>query len=189
LEGRRQNNLHEVVTNLIRKFVLLAAFAALATATARSQPTLSDAMVNVGPHGLDWSIGTWSCVNRMPSPAADPNTTSILKVTKTGAGTALLNRETAKGFDLSAYSAYMPKTKRWFNPIAFADGSYQIESTTDTGKTTVWSGTYFNAASGTTTRVRDTFVTWLPAKFTDLGESLSSGTWKKQYFITCTKLN
>jgi hypothetical protein len=79
------------------------------------------------------------------------------------------------------------KTKTWWNPVSYADGSYQIESTTDTGKTTVWSGSYFNAGSGKTTRIRDTFTVWLPAKFTDLGESESAGTWKKQYFITCKR--
>jgi len=123
----------------------------------------------------------------MPSPMADPNSTSLTKVTRSKADGALLVRETAKNFDLSAYTVYVSKTKTWWNPIAFADGSYENESTTDTGERTVWNGSYFNATSGTTTRVRDTFTTWLPAKFTDLGQSQRAGIWKTLYSITCTK--
>jgi len=144
-------------------------------------------MIGVGAHGYDWTVGTWSCVNSMPSPKADPNTKSVLKVTKSGVAGAMLTRESAKGFELSSYTAYVPKTKTWWNPAAFADGSYQIESTTETGKKIIWNGSYFNAASKTTTRVRDTFTTWLPAKMTDLGEAQSTGAWKRTYFITCTR--
>ena len=170
----------------IRQLLLLAAFVVLTTGAASPQPGISESMIGVGSHGYDWTVGTWSCINSMPSRSADPNTTSLLTTTKTAAG-ALLNRETAKGFDLSAYTAYMAKTKTWWNPVAFADGSYQIESTTETGKKIVWTGSFFNAASGRTTPIRDTFTTWLPAKFTDLGQSQVNGTWKTQYFITCTR--
>jgi hypothetical protein len=98
-----------------------------------------------------------------------------------------LLRETAKGFDLSAYTAYVAKTKTWWNPTAFADGSYQIESTTETGKKATWTGSYFNAASGKTTPIRDSFTVSLPAKFIDRGQIQSAGTWKTVYLITCTR--
>lgn len=171
----------------IRRSLLTAAFAVSATGAAQSQPTITESMIGIGPHGYDWSVGTWSCINRMPSKKADPNTRSLLTTSKTGVDGALLNRETAKGFDSSAYSAYVQKTKTWWNPVAFADRSYQIESTTDTGKKAVRRGSYFNAASGTTTKIRDTFTVWLPAKFTDEGEAMLGNGWKTTYFITCTR--
>jgi hypothetical protein len=69
-----------------------------------------------------------------------------------------------------------------------ADGSYGTESTTQTGKTTVWTGPAFYGATGKTAQNRDTDVILSSTKFTDLGEyQADDGAWKTQYNLTCTK--
>jgi hypothetical protein len=83
---------------------------------------------------------------------------------------------------------YVAKTKKWLGPFALADGSYGSESTTQTGKTTVWTGPVFYAATGKTMQNRDTYVIFSSTKYTDLGELQSEdSTWKTQYKVTCTK--
>ena len=172
---------------MLLRFLLIVAFVALTAGAVRSQQVFSELRIGVGPHGYDWLIGTWSCVDNMPSLTADPNAKSRVTVAKNAVGDALIGRESAKDFDSVFYSAYNTKTKTWWNPVAFADGSSQNESTNGTGKTETWNGSYFNAKSGTTTRIRDVFTNSPPAEFTDLGQSWLAGTWKTVYFITCKK--
>ena len=112
---------------------------------------------------------------------------TTLTFSRSNAGSALFIRVTGKNFDGTSYLAYESKTKTWWNPSALADGGYADESTTDTGKKTVWTGSFFNAASGKTLQVRDTYAMPSLAKYIDLGEYQSGGTWKTQYNTTCTK--
>ena len=150
--------------------------------TARSQ-AMSASMNGVGPHGFDWSIGTWSCTNSMPSPMGGPSS-QMLKVTRTSSG-ALMYHATGANFDNTWYNVYLPKTKSWTSPFMLADGSYGSESTSQTGKTIVWTGTAVDP-NGKTMQVRDT-TGYSGTKYTDLGEARSGAVWKKQYNVTCTK--
>lgn len=149
----------------------------------RSQ-MMSASMYGAGPHGYDWAIGTWSCTNSMPSPMGGPSNTT-LKVTRTNGG-AMFYRSTGQNFDNSWYNVYMPMTKTWVSPFIIADGSYGTESTTQTGKKIVWTGLASDAGSSKTEQIRDTLMI-SGAKYTDLGEVQSVGTWKTQYNVTCTK--
>ncbi len=150
---------------------------------AQSQ-MMSASMYGAGPHGYDWAIGTWSCTNSMPSPMGGPNSTT-LKVTRTNGG-AIFYHSAGENFDNSWYNVYVPKTKTWVSPFIVADGSYGTESTAQTGKKIVWTGSAFFAESGKTEQIRDTNVI-SAVKYTDLGEVQSAGTWKTQYNVACTK--
>jgi hypothetical protein len=174
---------------VMKRLFALGVLAALAAAplAAQSQSTAtSTSMMGVGAHGYDWLIGTWSCINSMPSPMGGPKN-QTLTASRSEEGAALFLRGTGKNFDLATYIAYAPKTKTWWGPVAFADGSYGSESTTDTGKKTVWTGTYVSADSGKTLHTRDTYTMLSPTKYTDLGEYQSAGSWKPTYKTTCTK--
>ena len=175
---------------MVKRFYWLITLMVLAVATsaAQAQPnTWSPSMAGVGAHGYDWQIGNWSCTNSMPpSPMGGPSSQTFT-ATRTSSG-AIMFHTVAKNFDEVAYNLYVAKTKTWLGPFAIADGSYGSESTTQTGKATVWTGQGFFTATGKTMQVRDTYVIPSAAKLTDLGESQSaSGTWKAQYNLTCTK--
>jgi hypothetical protein len=164
--------------------VTLAALAVLAN-TGLAQSKMSASMVGVGPNGYDWLIGTWTCTTNMPSAMGGPSVTTL--TASRSAGGAIFLRSIGKGFDESGYLAYAPKTKTWWNPDAFADGSFESESTTQTGKKTVWTGSFFDASSGKLTHTRDTYVVVRMKTFTDLGEHRSAGGWTATYNITCKK--
>ena len=143
-------------------------------------------MVGVGPHGYDWLIGTWSCTNSMPSPMGGP-ASQTLTVSRSTVGTSLYVRVSGTGLDASGFVAYVPKTKTWWNPNASSSGDSGSESSTQTGKKTVWTGSYFSAASGKTTSIRDTYTLLSTTKYTDLGQYQSGGAWKTSANTTCTK--
>ena len=75
--------------------------------------------------------------------------------------------------------------KMWVSPLGVADGTYGTESTTQSGKKIVWTGTAVDAA-GKTTLIRDTTV-YGDTNYSDLGESLLAGASEKQYKLTCTR--
>jgi len=167
-------------------FVMLATLV-VAPSAAQSQPTaMSLSMIGVGPHGYDFFIGTWTCNNPTPSAMAGPSTFTIT-VARSNASPALFVRTAGKNFDTSGYVAYSSKTKTWWGPTAYADGSYGLETSTATGKKTVWSGSYFSA-SGKTMQIKDTYDQLTLTKYTDLGEYKAGGAWKTLYLITCTKM-
>jgi hypothetical protein len=166
--------------------VMLVAMAVAPCAALSKSGGMSLSMIGVGAHGYDFLIGTWSCESRNASPIGGPTSTT-LTFTRSNAGSAILVRGTGKNFDVSSYLSYVSKTKTWWNPSAFADGSYENESTTDTGKTTVWTGSYLDAASGKTMRVRDTYTSPRLTQYIDLGQYQSAGTWKTLSTTTCTK--
>lgn len=160
---------------------------AVATGAAQAQSTTwSPSTLGVGANGWDWLIGNWSCINSIPSPMGGPSSTKTA-IGRSNAGSSLFVRSSGKNFDQSGYIAYVSKTKTWLSPSTYADGSYSSESTTETGKQTVWSGTFFNAPSGSPIKVRDTYVGLSSTKFTDLSEYQNAGTWKTQAKVTCTK--
>jgi hypothetical protein len=97
-------------------------------------------------------------------------------------------RNTGQDFDSTGYLVYVAKSKSWLNPFTVAEGSYGSESTTQTGKKIVYTGSFYNATSGKTVESRDTYTTADDLKSqTDLGEFMSGGTWKALYNTTCTK--
>jgi hypothetical protein len=119
----------------------------------------------------------------LASPTGGPtSTTETVSRTSTG---AILYHITGNNFDFSVYNVYVPAKKMWVSPVDGADGTYGTESTTQSGKNIVWTGTSVDAA-GKTTQIRDTEM-YESTQYSDLGESLSGGTWKAQYKITCTR--
>ncbi len=169
----------------MKRLLWFVALAALAVVPCAAQAQSSPSMVGVGAHGYDFLIGTWTCKSNTPSPLGGPST-STLTGSRSDAG-GLFLRSTGKGFDEAGYIAYAAKSKTWWNPNGFSDGGYSEESSTQTGKKTVWTGSYYSAASGKTVQIRDTYTISTMNQFTDLNEVQSAGAWKTQYTITCTK--
>ena len=170
----------------MKKVFSLGAFALLLSpsmAVARS--SMATTQYGVGPHGWDYWVGTWTCKNLMVSAVSGPSTTT-LTVSSSRAGSSYYYRSKGQNFDQAGYISYSAKTKAWFNPVAYADGGYSFESTTQTGKKTTWTGTYYSAASAMTAQVRDTY-TMSPGRFTDFNETKSGGVWKTTGNTTCTK--
>jgi hypothetical protein len=162
---------------------IVAAVFALVPSIA--QPQTDPSTIGVGPHGYDWEAGsTYSCTNSMPpTPFSGPaNTTESVTRSDTG---AILYHTTGTNFEVYDYSVYVPSKKMWTGPIIVADGSYGNETTADTGKKIVWTGSLVDSA-GATTQIRDTIV-YDGTSYTDLGESQVGGIWKAQYKTTCTK--
>lgn len=166
-------------------FITVAALVA-APCAARAQSTMmSSSMLGVGPHGWDYYVGTWTCSNSVPSAMSGP-ASQTLTVSRSHAG-GLFFRVTAKSFDESGYVTYAMNTKTWWNPASYYDGSYSLETSTDTGKKNVWTGTYFNAASGKTMPIRDTYTMLSPTNYTDMTQLKSGAVWKTSYNGNCTK--
>jgi hypothetical protein len=168
-------------------FAALAIFA-LAPCAARPQSMTSSSLTQgAGAHGYDFLLGTWSCVNSLPpTPMSGPTNTTVT-FSRSDQGPTLLFRGTSKNFDVTGYIVYAAKTKTWWNPAALADGSYSDESTTASGKSVLWTGPYFDAGSGKTSQIRDTYTLVTANKYTDLGELQSGGAWKTINKSTCTK--
>ena len=168
------------------KFVRVLALGAFALApcAALSAP-MPVSMVGVGPHGYDFMIGSWSCTNTVPSRLGGPSNSSFT-ISRSVNG-ALFVHSTAANYDTSSYVVYSPKTKTWWSPTAYADGSYNLESTRQTGAKTIWTGTLFDAASGTTNPIRDTFTFPNSTTQTDVTQVHAGGIWKTVANTTCTK--
>ena len=168
------------------RFLCLAmlAFLALAPSQALSQSNMMSMQIGVGPHGYDFAIGTWSCTNSMPSAMSGPASTT-LTLTRSPQG-SLMFHSTGGNFDSVGYVAYNAKTKTWWNPGAVGDGSYSTESTQQTGRKTVWTGTFFDAATRKTTPIRDTYA-FGATKYTDVTQLQTGGVWKTVANVACTK--
>ena len=165
-------------------FVALVVVASLVAPFGARAGTTTAQSMGAGPHGYDWLVGTWSCTNSIPSPGGGPKTSTFTSsLTDSG---AVLIRVKGAHFDETAYIAYAPKTKSWSVPSAFSDGSYELETSTQSGPKVVFAGTYY-PASGASMKVRDTFTEPSTTKETDLGEFQAGGSWKTLYNISCTK--
>ncbi|HVN69789.1 MAG TPA: hypothetical protein VMU38_09095 [Candidatus Binatia bacterium] len=171
----------------MKRLLTFVAFAALTIApcATQAQSAMSASTLGVGPHGWDYYIGTWSCSNSMPSAMSGP-ATQTLTVSRSAAGSGLFFRVTGTGFDGSGFVTYAAPSKTWMNPASLANGSYSYESTTQTGKKTVWTGTMFDASTGKTMQIRDTY-TLSPSSYTDVTQYKSGAVWKTSYSATCTK--
>ena len=164
----------------MRKFLLSIASAAfICTPCATWAQTMPLSMYGVGPHGFDWALGTWACRSTSHISRA------TLKVTRTSGG-ALFYRSSGENFDNSWYAVYLLKTKTWVAPFIVSDGSYGTESTTQTGKQIVWTGTAYFADSGKTLPIRDTNVNGSNT-YADVGEVRSNGAWKTEYSVSCMR--
>lgn len=120
----------------------------------------------------------------MPATPTGGPSNQTENVSRTSGG-AILYHFTGNNYDSSAYNVYVPTKKMWVSPLSLADGTYGTESTTQSGKKIVWTGTAVDAASKTT-QIRDTIV-YGSTQYSDLGESLLAGAWKTQYKLTCTR--
>lgn len=171
---------------------LIFAFAACAAVLAPSlaAPALGDAPMSVsavgaGPHGYDFMVGTWSCTNPMQPSELGALTTTTITATKLKDGNILIRTASPNG-DVTAYNAYLAKTKTWYAPFADSGGKYGTEMTQGTGKTIRWVGTFYDT-DGTTTPIRDTFTMLSMTKQVDVSEAKTGGAWKVTAKTTCTK--
>lgn len=165
----------------MKKLLGICAFVALLVA-----PGVASAQSSTGSHAYDWLIGTWSCTNATPNAMAGPasQTETVTRSSTTG---AFITHFTGTNFDQYGFLSYDPATRTWWSSWAFTGGSIGNESTTMSGAKTVWHGSFFNAANGTHSHLRDTMTISSPTKYTDLGEDDSSGSMKPIYNGTCTK--
>jgi len=172
----------------MKRLLFFAAVASLAMipCVAPAQSPTSASASGIGPHGWDYYIGTWTCTNSLPPSAESGPATVTLTISSSNAGAPLFFRAKGEGFDESGYVSYSAKTKTWSNPGAYADGSYSFESTKQTGRKTTWSGSYYNAAAGTTVQLRDTY-TLSTGRYTDLTQINSGSGWKTTANSTCIK--
>jgi hypothetical protein len=172
----------------MRRMSYVAAITAvLAQAAADAQSSMmSAAMVGTGPHGYDWLIGTWTCKNTVPTALAGP-AIQTFTVARSGSTGALTFRIVGKDYDQLGFISYVPKTKTWWYSWAYPGGSYGGESSKQTGMKTFWTGSVFDASSGTVMKIRDTYTVYGLSKFNDFGETAVGGVWRAAYNGTCTK--
>lgn len=133
----------------------------------------------------DWLVGTWSCTNELAAPIGGPANQTLAVAPSVGGSLAM--KMTGSGFERSGYIAYSPSSKTWWNPFSYPTGDYAAESTTQTGATSVWSGSYFQASTGKTFHVRDTYVRHGATRFHDVGQYRSNGVWKTGFRGGCVK--
>jgi hypothetical protein len=174
----------------MKRLLLLAVFVLLVQAPrvslSQSGP-MSASAIGAGAHGYDFMIGTWSCTNTMPSPIGGPASSSWI-IGRSPIANTFSYHLSGKDFDAVGYILYDPKAKTWWVTDAFPSGDYSAESTRGTGKTIVFLGPYFTAASKfSTSQIRDTLTFTGFTKVTDVGASLNGGTWKTTYTNSCTK--
>jgi hypothetical protein len=173
----------------MRKLCILATLGlalALAPGAIFAQPMGAGPMMGVGPHGYDFLVGSWSCTNSNPNAMTGP-AASILTATAAAAHGAIATHMTGTGFDGYGYVSYNPQTKVWSSPVASADGTYGIETTSQTGTKVVWTGTALDASSGKTIQIRDTYTMPSVTKYSDLSEADMGNGWQHVATYTCTK--
>jgi hypothetical protein len=165
----------------MQKIYALAALSALALL-----PGAAAAQMTSGAHAFDWMLGNWTCKNSIPSALAGPSV-QMLTATRSSTTRAIVWRYTGKGYDQYGYLSYDPKTGTTWSSWAYPGGATGNESTKQTGKTTMWTGSIYDPTTGKTLRIRDTYTLYSPTKFNDLGEDNTSGTMKPGYNGTCTR--
>ena len=169
------------MSRLCAFLMLVALVFAPCIARSQSGPTA----IGVGAHGYDFLIGSWSCKNSVPSRMGGPASTTIM-FARSGAG-SLSVHVTATNFDAQGYVGYTAKTKTWWNPSAVGNGDYSTESSQQTGKSSVWTGRYFDGSTAKATPIRDTYTFDSLTSFKDLSEAQIGSAWKTQAKTTCTK--
>ena len=167
---------------------LVACAAVLAPGLAGSalgDTPASMSAVGAGPHGYDYMVGTWSCTNSMRPSELGALASTTFTATKLKDGGIMIRTASPNG-DVTAYDAYLAKTKSWYSPFADSGGKYGTETTQETGKTIRWIGAFYDT-DGTMTPIRDTFTMFSMTKQVDLGEAKVGGVWKVTAKTTCTK--
>lgn len=167
--------------------VLAAASAAFVPSfAARASDSMSMSTIGAGPSGNDWLVGTWSCKNTMAPSKLGALASSSFTATKLKDGNIMIRTASPNG-DVTAYNSYLPSSKTWYAPYADSGGYYGSESTQQTGKTIVWTGTFNSPTGGAATPIRDTYTMLSMTKYYDLSEAQVGGTWKATAKTTCTK--
>lgn len=164
-----------------------AAFSVLlgsALAQAASAP-MSSSAVGAGPNGYDWLVGTWSCKNSMQPSKLGALSSTSLTASKLKDGSITLHTSSPNG-DVTVYYAYVPGTRSWYSPFVDSGGNYGYESTQQTGKTVLWTGTFY-LTNGSSTPIRDTYTMLGMTKQYDLSEAKVGGSWKTVAKTTCTR--
>jgi len=168
-----------------RHFALVVAMlVAILPCAAQSASADSLATIGVGAHGWDLLVGTWSCKNSLPSALSGPATITIAIARSVGGSLSI--HASGANYDGLGYVVYDAKTKTWWAPAAGSNGGYGTESTQQSGKKTIWAGTFVDPTSGKVTQ-RDTFTFSTPTSYTDLYQIETGGVWKTQGNSTCTK--
>lgn len=171
---------------------LIAALAARAAllvpmlcGTARADSMMSMSSVGAGPHGYDYMVGTWSCRNTMHPTALGALAATYMTASKLKDGNIMIRTASPNG-DVTAYDAYLAKTKTWYGPFADSGGKYGTETTQGSGKTIRWVGTFYDT-DGSATPIRDTYTMLSMTKQLDVSEAKVGGAWKVVAKTTCTK--
>ena len=138
-----------------------------------------------GEHDYDWLVGTWTCINSMPSPIGGPAKQAMTVAPSYAQG--FFVRITGHDFERSGYIGYAAKTHRWWNPFSYPNGNHAVESTTQRGAKTTWEGPYVDVGTGTTFEVRDIYTVSSPTRFTEVGQYRSGDAWHTGFSGTCTK--
>jgi hypothetical protein len=167
----------------MRHFLGLVLLMALTFAPARAQTSLTN--IGVGPHGLDFLIGTWTCT--YPHPAPGEPGVATMTVSRGIVPGSLFYRDVSKNWEATGLEAYSAKSKTWSDATAFFDGTSERVTTTDTGRTEVFTGWYVDT-SGKRYHERITYAVGTLTNFTGKGEyQTDSGAWKKSWSETCAK--
>lgn len=164
--------------------LLLAVYALTAILSSTAARAQTSASFGAGPDGWDYLAGTWSCVNSMAPSAMGAPAKQMMTVSKVSG--AIFLHSTSKTLDFASYDVYDPQKKMWVSPYSGSDGSYGSESTTQSGKTVVWTGSTYFPTVGKMVPTRDTYTNEA-TKYVDVGETQIGGTWKAVYRLTCTK--
>jgi len=166
-------------------FLVIAASTLVASVAARASGSMSMSAVGAGPSGYDWLVGTWSCKNTMPPSKLGALQSSTFTAAKLKDGNIVIHTMSPNG-DVTGYNAYDPKSKTWYGPFTDSGGYYGTESTQQSGKTILWTGTFYSGG-GQATPIRDTFTMLSMTQQYDLSEAHIGGVWKATAKTTCTK--
>ena len=166
----------------MKRIALVLALAGLAASPLVAAAQTSPATIGVGASGYDFIIGTWRCVNAVPSAMGGPATTTL---TGSRAAGGIAVKLQGQGFESAGYVVYDSKTRTWWNPTAYANGASSNESSKQSGKQTVWTGTVHDASGSTP--LRDTYTAPSLKVYRDVTEVQTAGAWKAVAKLTCTK--
>jgi hypothetical protein len=174
--------------NLMKPWIIVFAAVSMVLSRAVTQAApapMSFSAVGAGPNGYDWLVGTWSCKNSMQPSKLGALASTSLTATKMKDGSIALHTASPNG-DVTVYYAYISSSKSWYSPFADSGGNYGYESTQGSGKTILWTGTFY-LTNGSVTPIRDTFTMLGMTKQYDRSEAKVGGVWKIVAKTTCTK--
>lgn len=167
----------------MRRFAIALFLVFTLAPCATPAQTSSAPAIGAGVHGYDFLIGTWNCVNQMPSQMMGPANTTLNASALTGAPGLFLH-VTGQAFDAVGYLSYDPKTATWSTPVAFGNGT-TFETSSQAGAQSVWTGT--GTSTQGTVPIRDTFSFSGTNKYSDKTEVQLGGKWQTVANTACTK--